>query len=72
MAALTAHDIEKVIFHVAEALRVPVLILALLALAAVMVELGAFVIELVRRRRRDFNKLENAVADARERLGKKD
>jgi biopolymer transport protein ExbB/TolQ len=72
MAALTAHDIEKVIFHVAEALRVPVLILALLALALVLVELGSFVIELVRRRRRDFGKLETAVADARGRLGKKD
>jgi biopolymer transport protein ExbB/TolQ len=72
MAALTAHDIEKVIFHVAEALRVPVLILALLALAAVAVELGGFIMELVRRRRRDFGRLETAVGDARERLGKKD
>jgi len=72
MAALTAHDIEKVIFHVAEALRVPVLILALVALAAVLVELGGFVIELLRRRKRNFNRLEQAVGDATERLGKKD
>ena len=28
MAALSAHDIENAIFHVAEALRVPVLILS--------------------------------------------
>jgi biopolymer transport protein ExbB/TolQ len=72
VAALTAHDIEKVIFHVAEALRVPVLILALLALALVIVELGGFILELVRRRRRDFSRLETAAGDARERLGKKD
>ena len=58
MAALSAHDIENAIFHIAEALRVPVLILALLALAAVLVELGGFVVELVRRRRRDFSRLE--------------
>jgi biopolymer transport protein ExbB/TolQ len=72
MAALTAHDIEKVIFHVAEALRIPVLVLALVALAAVAVELGGFLMELVRRRRRNFSRLETAVGDARERLGKKD
>jgi biopolymer transport protein ExbB/TolQ len=72
MAALTAHDIETVIFHVAEALRVPVLILALVALALVIVELGGFIVELFRRRRRDFSRLETAAGDARERLGKKD
>jgi biopolymer transport protein ExbB/TolQ len=72
MASLTAHDIEKVIFHVAEALRVPVLVLALLALAAVLVELGGFITELLRRRRRDFARLELAVGHARERLGRKD
>ena len=72
MAALTAHDIEQVIFHVANALLVPVLILALLALAAVLVELGSFIMELVRRRKRDFGKLESAVADAHTRLGNKD
>jgi biopolymer transport protein ExbB/TolQ len=72
MAAVTAHDIEQVIFHVAEALRVPVLILALIALALVAIELGGFIMELIRRRRRDFSRLETAAGDARERLGKKD
>jgi biopolymer transport protein ExbB/TolQ len=72
MASLTAHDIEKVIFHVAEALRVPVLILALLALAAVVVELGGFAMELIRRRTRNFSRLETAVGGASELLGKKD
>jgi biopolymer transport protein ExbB/TolQ len=72
MAALTAHGIEQVIFHVAEALRVPVLVLALIALAAVMVELGGFLVELLRRRRRDFGRLERAVGSAREALAKRD
>ena len=50
--ALTTHDIDEVIFHVANALRVPVLILALVALALVIFELGSFVVELRGRRRR--------------------
>jgi biopolymer transport protein ExbB/TolQ len=49
-----------------------VLILALLALALVAVELGGFLVELVRRRRRNFSRLAAAAGDARERLGKKD
>jgi biopolymer transport protein ExbB/TolQ len=68
---VSAHDIEQVIFDVAEALRVPVLILVLVALAAVLVELGGFLVELVRRRRRDFARLERAVASANDALGKK-
>jgi biopolymer transport protein ExbB/TolQ len=55
------HRIEQVIFDVAEALRVPVLVLALVALALVIVEVGAFVVELVRRRRRNFTDLERSV-----------
>ena len=62
-------DIEQVIFDVAEALRVPVLILALLALAAVVYEAGAFVLELRNRRRRDFRLLERSVTDAASSLG---
>lgn len=58
--------VEQVIFQVANALRVPVLVLALLALVAVLVDLGVFVIELVRRRRRDFAQLEHATKLARE------
>jgi biopolymer transport protein ExbB/TolQ len=62
-------DIEQVIFDVAEALRVPVLILALLALAAVAYELGAFLFELRNRRRRDFGLLEQSVTSAAASLG---
>jgi len=35
LIALSAHDVDDVIFRVADALQVPVLICALLALAAV-------------------------------------
>jgi biopolymer transport protein ExbB/TolQ len=63
--ALSAHDVDNVIFRVADALQVPVLILALLALAAVVVELGAFAVELRVRRRRRFPLVEAAVGEAR-------
>jgi biopolymer transport protein ExbB/TolQ len=43
-----------------------------LALAVVLVELGGFLAELARRRRRDFNRLERAVGAAQGRLAEKD
>jgi biopolymer transport protein ExbB/TolQ len=55
--ALTTHDIDEVIFHVASVLQVPVLILALLALALVIFELGSYVVEVVGRRPRRFHGL---------------
>jgi biopolymer transport protein ExbB/TolQ len=61
---MTGDGLERFIFHVAEALRVPVLILAVVALALVLVELGSFIVELLRRRRRNFNRLEDAVDTA--------
>src|SRR5215217_574944 len=66
------NDIENVIFDIAEALRVPVLILALLALAISLIELGAFLVELARRRRRDYAKLESASIEARAALERGD
>ena len=66
------NGIENVIFEVAEALRVPVLILALLALAISLIELGAFLVELVRRRRRDYARLETASLEARAALDRGD
>ena len=65
---MSGQRIEQVLFLVAESLRLPVLIAALLALALVLVEGGAFTVELVRRRRRDFARLERAVEDARSAL----
>src|SRR4051794_30238509 len=58
-------NVEQIIFDVAEALRYPVLILALASLALVLVETGAFAVELVRRRRRDTARLERAAQAAR-------
>jgi biopolymer transport protein ExbB/TolQ len=58
-------SVEQVIFDVAEALRLPVLILALASLALVLVETGAFVVELLRRRRRSTARLERTAQTAR-------
>jgi biopolymer transport protein ExbB/TolQ len=59
-------DLEsEVIFEVAEALRVPVLILTVLALGVVLVELGAFAVELTRRRRRDLQRLRAVTEETR-------
>jgi biopolymer transport protein ExbB/TolQ len=60
------HAIEQAIFDVSRSLEVPVLILALLALAVVVVELGGFAVELQSRRRRHFPTLSAAAAAARE------
>jgi biopolymer transport protein ExbB/TolQ len=66
--ALSTHDIDEAIFHVASALQVPVLLLALLALAAVIIELGSFVIEVRGRRKRQFSALARAADRARQAL----
>jgi biopolymer transport protein ExbB/TolQ len=58
-------DIETTLFHIAEALRLPVLIAALLCLAIVIVELGRFAIEVLRRRSRNHRGLETACDQAR-------
>ena len=66
------NDIENVIFDIAEALRGPVLVLALIALAVSLIELGAFVVELLRRRRRNWARLETASGEARDALARGD
>jgi biopolymer transport protein ExbB/TolQ len=63
--ALTTHDVDEAIFHVASALQTPVLILALAALALVLYELGRYAIERNRRRRRTFTQLDAAATGAR-------
>jgi biopolymer transport protein ExbB/TolQ len=63
--ALTTHGIDTAIFHVADALQVPVLILALVALATVIFELGSFLVEVYGRRGRRFTDLSAAVERAR-------
>lgn len=73
MAELPLADIENdVIFRVADALRVPVLVLTLASLAVVLYELGSFGVELSRRRRRDFRRLEEATGAARVALSEQD
>jgi biopolymer transport protein ExbB/TolQ len=62
------HAIDEAIFHVASVLEVPVLILALLALAAVIVELGGFLVEFRSRRRRHFPLLSTTAETARRAL----
>lgn len=68
-AFLSSHSIDEAIFHVASALQTPVLILALLALALVIVELGGYAVELTGRRRRRFGALAEAADAARTALG---
>jgi biopolymer transport protein ExbB/TolQ len=60
--------VENLLYDVSEALRVPVLVLALLALVVVIVEVGALLVELRRRRARSLWHLEEAVEAARAQL----
>ena len=67
---MAAGGIEELIFQIADVLRVPVLIGALAALAITLFDLGAFLVELGRRNRRDApTLLKQASADARQALG---
>jgi biopolymer transport protein ExbB/TolQ len=56
--------IEEILFDISDALRVPVLVLALVALAWVIVELGILAFELYWRRGRTLARLEYAVGNA--------
>jgi hypothetical protein len=60
--------IEQLLFDVSNALLVPVLILTVAALALVIVEAGALLVEVRRRRRRSLWGLERAVEECRGRL----
>jgi biopolymer transport protein ExbB/TolQ len=66
--ALSTNSIDQAIFHVASALEVPVLILALLALAVVVYELGSYLIELRGRSRRRFDAHRTGAEQARKAL----
>jgi biopolymer transport protein ExbB/TolQ len=58
-------DINEILFKIAQALRIPVILLALAALAITLVELGSLTVELIRRRKRRFEQMEAATAKAR-------
>ena len=55
-------NVEQILFEVSEALRVPVLVLALVALAVTIVEAGALMMELRRRHGRSLWQLDQAIA----------
>jgi biopolymer transport protein ExbB/TolQ len=61
-------NVEQILFDVSNALRVPVLVLALVALAVVIVEAGSLLMELRRRRGRSIWQLDNAIAECQGRL----
>jgi biopolymer transport protein ExbB/TolQ len=63
---VSTHDIDEAIFHVASVLQVPVLILALLALAVVIFELGSFAVEVKGRRHRRFDEISAETERARD------
>ncbi|MBI2692124.1 MAG: MotA/TolQ/ExbB proton channel family protein [Solirubrobacterales bacterium] len=58
-------QIENLLFDIAEALRYPVMILILLALVAALVEAGALMAELYKRRGRGIERLDFAMAHIR-------
>lgn len=68
-----AGGIEEVLFQIADALRVPVLVAALAALLVTLFDLGAFFVELTRRNRRDAPaQLRDASTQARQALAEGD
>ena len=73
LAPLAAvNGVERVIFDVAEALRIPVLVLALASIAFVLLEAGALMAELVRRRGRGVLRLEEGIDSIRASLAADD
>jgi biopolymer transport protein ExbB/TolQ len=60
--------IEEILFDVSEALKVPVMVLVLVALLIVVIEAGALLVEASRRRRRSLLGLERAIEECRGRL----
>ncbi|HEX3872791.1 MAG TPA: MotA/TolQ/ExbB proton channel family protein [Solirubrobacteraceae bacterium] len=66
-------NIEDILFHLANVLRVPVFVAAILALIFMLFELGSFVFELTNRRRRiGFRRLDQAGGAALEALRRDD
>jgi biopolymer transport protein ExbB/TolQ len=61
-------DVEQVMFDISDALLVPVLVLTIAALAYTLVQFGALIAELARRRGRGRAAVEAAVSGTREKL----
>jgi len=60
-----AMSVEDILFDVAEALRVPVLVLALAAGVVVLIEVGALLMEMRKRRKRGIPRLDKAIDEVR-------
>jgi len=60
--------VERLLSQIARALRIPVLTLAIVALVAVIAELGALAVDLARRRRRSLDRLERQLKVAQNAL----
>jgi biopolymer transport protein ExbB/TolQ len=58
-------NVEQILFEVSDALRVPVLVLSLAALAIAVAEAGALATELWRRRGRSLWQLDHAIGECR-------
>jgi biopolymer transport protein ExbB/TolQ len=69
---LPVASLDSIVFHVANTLRVPVLVAALLALAWVVIEFGSLAVELVKRRGRNPVVVERVTSTAREALASGD
>jgi biopolymer transport protein ExbB/TolQ len=70
---IAVSGIEDILFELANALRVPVFVAAIAALAFLLVDLGAFCVELLRRGRSDGGeRVAHATADARHALARSD
>jgi biopolymer transport protein ExbB/TolQ len=69
---MSGAKIENIVFHLANVLRVPVLIATLVALAVVLIELGALAVESMRRRRRSERQVLQAGVAARQAVAKGD
>jgi biopolymer transport protein ExbB/TolQ len=61
-------SIEQILFDISDALRIPVLILAVIALVVVVAETGSLLVEMRRRRWRSLARLEAAVDRCRAHL----
>ena len=70
---MAVSGIEDILFELANALRVPVFVAAIGALAFLLVDLGAFFVELLRRGRSDSGeRVAQATASARQALASRD
>jgi len=70
---MAVSGIEDLLFELANALRVPVFVAAIAALAFLLVDLGAFLVELLRRGRSDGGeRVAQATASARQALASRD